>query len=400
MSKSILVLGAGYAGLRTVRQLQKKNIDATITLVNKNDFHYEATLLHEVAAGTHTDERISFKIKDVIDSSKVNFIQDTVKLINKDENTVTLEKNGTVAYDYLVVALGFESESFGIPGVNEYAASLVDIPTANAALDLLDSNLKKYQTSKDENDLSIVVCGAGFTSIEYLGEITNRLPKLADTYNFPIDKVKITCIEAMPSILPMFEPKLAQYGVDTLERRGVTFITGTPIKEIKDGVVMYEQEGELKEAKASTIIWTTGVRGSSIIGESGFKEGRGRVMVNEDLTAPDYPNIFIIGDVSAVMNPEAGRPYPPTAQIAVVQGTKVAENLELALKGQPLSKFTFKSAGTVASLGNNDAIANVMNKNFKGYIASVMKKGVEDKTLLQLGTMSLLFKKGRFDFYH
>ncbi|MBP1043064.1 NAD(P)/FAD-dependent oxidoreductase [Vagococcus sp. BWB3-3] len=401
MSKmKIVVLGAGYAGLRTVKGLQKKNLNADITLINKNDYHYEATQLHEVAAGTQPAKKISFDVKDVINDNKVKFIRGTVKLIDKENKQVQLKKGATVDYDYLVVALGFESESFGIKGVDEFGWPLVDIKTAEAAKEQLDKNIRNYQHSLDEKDLSIVVCGAGFTSIEYLGEITNRLPRLADSYKFPIDKIKITCIEAMPSLLPMFSSNLSDYGVGVLKQRGVNFLVGTPIKEIKADSVVYEEDGELKEVSASTIIWTTGVRGSSVIGASGFEERRGRVMVEPNLTVPGHPEIFMIGDVSAVMDEANGRPYPTTAQIALGQADQVVENMELAIQGKELKSFTFKSLGTVASLGNNEGIGHSFNKDWKGWTASVMKKGIVDKSLLQVGTPSLLMKKGRFDFWH
>ncbi len=396
----IVVLGAGYAGLKTVKQLQKKNVNAEIILVNKNDYHYESTQLHEVAAGTETAEKITFKIADVLNSNKVKFIQDTVTLVKKDEKKVVLAKQGELDYDYLVIALGFESETFGIPGVDAYSKPLVNIVTAKECRRHLDDTLAKYATTKDEADLSIVVCGAGFTSIEYLGEITNRIPKLATKLNFPKEKVKITCIEAMPTLLPMFSEKLGSYGIDILKNRGVEFKVGTPIKEIKENAVVYEENGELKEIKANTIIWTTGVKGSSVIGESGFSERRGRVIVESDLTVADYPEIFMIGDVSAVMDNESGRPFPTTAQIAMKQGEAVANNLEAKLSGRPKEPFTFKSLGTVASIGNNVGIGNVNGKEVKGYIGSIMKKSIINKSLLEVGSTKTLLKKGRFDYYH
>lgn len=400
MSKpKIVVLGAGYAGLKTVKQLQKKNINAEIILVNKNEYHYESTQLHEVAAGTEPASKISFAIASVLDSKKVTFIQDTVTLIKKDEKKIILEKQGELDYDYLVIALGFESETFGIPGVNEFSKPLVNIITAEECRNYLDGNLANYAKSKDEADLSIVVCGAGFTSIEYLGELTNRLPKLADKLNFPKDKIKITCIEAMPTLLPMFSEKLGSYGIDVLKKRGVEFKVGTPIKELKENTVCYEENGELKEIKANTIIWTTGVKGSSIVGESGFAERRGRVVVESDLTVTDYPEIFMIGDVSAVMDTESNRPFPTTAQIALKQGESVADNLAAKVANQATTSFTYKPLGTVASIGNNVGIGNVMGKEVKGYIGSIMKKNIINKSLLEVGSTKTLLKKGRFDYY-
>ena len=396
----IVILGAGYAGLKTAKQLQKKNVNAEIILVNKNEYHYESTQLHEVAAGTEPGSKISFNIADVIDSNKVTFIQDEVTLIKKEEKKVILAKKGEISYDYLVIALGFESETFGIPGVNEFSKPLVDIKTAEAARQYLDTNLANYAKSKNEADLSIAVCGAGFTSIEYLGEITNRIPKLAEKLNFPADKVKITCIEAMPTLLPMFSEKLGTYGIDVLKKRGVNFIVGTPIKEIKENTVVYEQEGELKELTANTVIWTTGVRGSAVVGESGFDERRGRVVVESDLSVAGFPEVFMIGDVSAVMDGDSGRPFPTTAQIALQQGAYLGNALAAKLNNQSVEGFTYKPLGTVASIGNNVGLGNVMGKEVKGYIGSIMKKNIINKSLVTTGGTKTLLKKGRFDYYH
>ena len=396
----IVILGAGYAGLKTAKQLQKKNVNAEIILVNKNEYHYESTQLHEVAAGTEPGSKISFNIADVIDSNKVTFIQDEVTLIKKEEKKVILAKKGEISYDYLVIALGFESETFGIPGVNEFSKPLVDIKTAEAARQYLDTNLANYAKSKNEADLSIAVCGAGFTSIEYLGEITNRIPKLSEKLNFPADKVKITCIEAMPTLLPMFSEKLGTYGIDVLKKRGVNFIVGTPIKEIKENTVVYEQEGELKELTANTVIWTTGVRGSAVVGESGFDERRGRVVVESDLSVAGFPEVFMIGDVSAVMDGDSGRPFPTTAQIALQQGAYLGNALAAKLNNQSVEAFTYKPLGTVASIGNNVGLGNVMGKEVKGYIGSIMKKNIINKSLVTTGGTKTLLKKGRFDYYH
>ncbi|MGX7420399.1 NAD(P)/FAD-dependent oxidoreductase [Carnobacterium gallinarum] len=401
MSKTkIVILGAGYGGLRTLKGLQKKHLDVEITLVNKNDYHYEATYLHEVASGAKEPEQISFQIKDVVDPKQTTFIQDTVIQVNKDEKTVNLEKNGTISFDYLVFALGFESESFGIPGVEEFGLPMVTIDSAVTIREHMHQQFAAYQESQDDSLLSIVVCGAGFTSIEYLGELTQQLPKLAKKYNLPVEKIQLTCIEAMPTLLPMFADKLANYGIQKLKDRGVQFIVGTPIKEITQDTVIYEENEELKSIKAKTIVWTTGVKGSSVVGQSGFEERRGRVMVESDLTAPGYSEIFVIGDCSAVMDPESNRPYPTTAQIALKQADGVVTNLVAKLNDRPIVPFTFKSQGSVCSIGNNEAIGEVLGANLKGYPASVMKKIIEDKSLSQTGGLKIMFNKGRFDLYH
>ncbi|MGB3160651.1 MAG: NAD(P)/FAD-dependent oxidoreductase [Carnobacterium sp.] len=400
MSKAkVVILGAGYAGLRALKSLQSKRLDIDITIVNKNSFHYESTYLHEVASGAHNAERISYEIKTVINPKQTTLIEDTVVVVNKDDKTVELEKTGLISFDYLIFALGFESESFGIKGVEHYGLPVVDIETAQKVDQHLRTQFSKYNETKDDAYLSVAVCGAGFTSIEYIGELTLQLPKLVKQYAVPIEKVQISCIEAMSTLLPMFDEKLADFGIQKLKDRGVNFIVGTPIKELTADSVIYEEAGELKSIKAKTIVWTTGVKGSSIVEASGFEQRRNRVMVENDLTAPGYPDIFIIGDCSAVMDSSTNRPYPPTAQIALKQGINAADNIEAKLKEKAMKPFTFTALGTVCSIGNNQAIGEVLGRNLKGYPASVMKKVIGDRSLIETGGVKIVATKGRFDFY-
>src|SRR5699024_9895671 len=146
---------------------------------------------------------------------------------------------------------------------------------------------------------TIVVGGAGFTGIEFLGEISNRIPELCKEYDIDRDKVRIICVEASPTVLPGFDPELVEYAIASLEKRGVEFLIGSPIKEATpEGVIISKGEDEQEEIKAGTVVWAAGVRGNSIIEKSGFENMRGRVKVDLDLRAPGHDNVFIIGDRS------------------------------------------------------------------------------------------------------
>lgn len=125
----------------------------------------------------------------------------------------------------------------------------------------------------------------------------------------------------------MFNEKLANYGVQLLKDSAIHLLLGKPIKEIKPGAVVYQdnEAGDLAELSAKTIIWTTGVSGSHVVGDSGFEARRGRVMVQPDLTDANHSNVYIIGDCSAVMDTETNRPYPTTAQIALKMGAHAAK---------------------------------------------------------------------------
>ena len=397
--KKILVLGAGYAGLSTVAKLQKTIgvQEADITLINKNEYHYESTWLHETAAGSMNWEEGVYPIAKVVDNMKTRFIPAEVTKINRDEQTVETTQ-GVFEFDTLIVALGFESESFGIKGMDEFATTIVSPQTAVATREEIEKNFINYKTSKDPKDLSILVGGAGFTGVEFLGELVETLPELCKIHGIDYNDVKITCVEAMPSMLPMFSDELTQYAVDFLESRGVEFMLGTAITAANENGFVVKVNDEEVQLEASSVVWTAGVRGSRLMEESFEGVKRGRIVVKEDLTIDGYPNIFAIGDVAAVMNGtgENARPYPTTAQIAMQLGEHTAKNIKLQLNGEKMEPFAYDDKGTVCSLGANDGIGVVFGREIKGKSAAFMKKVIDTRAVLKIGGVVLGATKGKF----
>ena len=397
--KKVLVLGAGYAGLSTVSKLQKiiKVQEADITLINKNEYHYESTWLHETAAGSMNWEDGVYPIAKVVDNMKVRFIPAEVTKINRDQQVVETTQ-GDFEFDTLVVALGFESESFGIKGMDEFATTIVSPETAVTTREEIEQNFIKYKTSKDPKDLSILVGGAGFTGVEFLGELVETLPELCKIHGIDYNDVKITCVEAMPSMLPMFSDELTQYAVNFLESRGVEFMLGTAIVAANENGFVVKVNEEEVQLEASSVVWTAGVRGSRLMEESFEGVKRGRIVVKEDLTIDGYPNIFAIGDVAAVMNGtgENARPYPTTAQIAMQLGEHTAKNIKLNLNGEKMESFSYDDKGTVCSLGSKDGIGVVFGREIKGKSASFMKKVIDTRAVLKIGGAVLGATKGKF----
>lgn len=401
--QKIVILGAGYGGLMTATRLQKAIgvNEADIVLVNKNDYHYETTWLHEASAGTLHHDRVRYDIKTVIDQNKVDFIKNTAVEVKTEEKKVILA-NGEIDYDYLVVALGGESETFGIKGLKEYAFSIVNVNSARQIREHIEYQFAIYNTEAEKKDerLTIVVGGAGFTGIEFLGELGNRIPELCNEYDVDYEKVKVICVEAAPMVLPGFDPELVEYAVAHLEKKGVEFRIGTAIKECTpDGIIVGKGEEEVEEIKAGTVIWAAGVRGNSLIEKSGFEAMRGRVKVQPDLRAPGHDDVFIIGDCALVINEEINRPYPPTAQIAMQQGEVCARNITALIRNKTeLESFKPDIKGTVCSLGEDDAIGVAFGKKMVGTKASFMKKVIDNRSLYMIGGPSLVMKKGKFNF--
>ena len=398
---SILVLGAGYGGLATVVNLQKVlGTDAAdITLINKNEYHYETTWLHEAAAGTMLPEQVRYDIKDVIDSVKVKFVQATVEAIDVTGKKVTTD-NGEFTYDYIVIALGFEGETFGIEGLDKYALSISNIKAARYIREHIEYQFATWSTEevKDDSRLTIVVGGAGFTGIEFLGELADRVPELCKEFDVPREKVRVVCVEAAPMVLPGFDPELVSYAVGNLEARGIEFSIGTPVVEATpEGVNIKKGDDEFEFIKAGTVVWAAGVRGSKLIEATPIENMRARVKVEPDLRAPGYEDVFIVGDCALMINEETNRPYPPTAQIAMQQGEKVAKNINALIKGERTQPFEPDLKGTVCSLGNEDAIGVVFGKKVTGKRASFMKKMIDNRALYMIGGASLVMKKGKFN---
>ncbi|WP_100373904.1 NAD(P)/FAD-dependent oxidoreductase [Bacillus sp. FJAT-45037] len=396
---SIVLLGAGYGGMITASRLAKQlgHNEASITLVNKHEYHYQTTWLHEPSAGTLSPEKTRMQIKDVLDFKKIKFVKDTVVEIKREEKKIILE-NGELDFDYLVVGLGAEAETFGVPGVHEHAFSKWTVNGAREVKEHIEYCFAKYNNTEDKHDelLTFIVAGAGFTGIEFIGELSERVPELCSHYDIPREKVKLYVIEAAPTALPGFDPELVEYGMNLLESRGVEFKINCPIKAVTEtGVLLADGE----EIKAETVVWATGVRGSSIIEKSGFEAMRGRIKVEADLRAPGHDNIFIIGDCALLINEEINRPYPPTAQIAMQMAEVCAENIKHLIKGgSSLKTFKPDIKGTVASLGGKEAIGVVGTRKLFGAQANFMKKMIDNRYLFLLGGPGLVLKKGKNPF--
>lgn len=395
----IVILGAGYGGMITASKLTKKlgYNEAEIYLVSKHDYHYQTTWLHEPAAGTLDIDRTRMPIKEVLDFNKIQFVQDEALEIKREEQVVVLKENGEFSYDYLVVAVGAEPETFGVPGVFEHAFSKWTVDGVRQVKEHIDYQFSLYNNLEEKRDelLTFVVAGAGFTGIEFIGELSERVPELCQKFDIPREKVKMYVIEAAPTVLPGFDPELVEYAMNVLEGRGVEFKIACPIKEVTErGVILADGE----EILANTVVWATGVRGNSIIEKSGFEAMRGRVKVDRDLRAPGHDNIFIIGDCSLIINEEINRPYPPTAQIAIQQAYTCADNIVALLKGGELEQFEPNIRGTVCSLGGKEAIGVVGDRKIFGSTANFMKKMIDNRYLFILGGVSLMFKKGKYPF--
>jgi len=184
--------------------------------------------------------------------------------------------------------------------------------------------------------------------------------------------VKLYVVEAGPSILPGFDPELVERAMTSLQKRGVTFLLGQPVTGATATTVTLKDGTEIQ---TSTLVWTGGVQGNSIVANCGIEVNRGRATVNEFLQSVSHPDVFVAGDSAVVMGPE-GRPYPPTAQLAWQMGETIGFNLFAYFNNAPMDSFVPVFSGSLGSLGRKDAIGTIgaSKLKLKGTPASLMKE--------------------------
>ncbi|EGK07633.1 pyridine nucleotide-disulfide oxidoreductase [Desmospora sp. 8437] len=392
----IVVLGAGYGGLMTTVGLQKElnHQEAEVTLVNLNPYHYVTTKLHEPAAGTLDPDYARVEIAGLLKQEKVRFVQDEVTRVDPENKEIHLAGREPLKYDYLVFGLGSAPETFGIKGLLENAFFIRNLNGVRQIREHIEYMFSQYNNSEEKRDelLTIVVGGAGFTGIEFVGELVDRIPELCRQFDIPREKVRLVNVEAAPTVLPGFDEELVKYAMQYLEEHGVEFRISTPIEECTpNGVVL--KGGE--KIDSATVVWTGGVRGNPLLEEAGIETARGRVKVDEYLRAPGHEDFFVVGDSSLIFNDE-GRPFPPTAQMATQQGQHLSSNLVAQLRGGSMKPFKFESKGTLASLGRGSAIGVAFGKKMTGSTASIMKRLNDWRWFYMIGGLSLMFKKAKF----
>ena len=387
----IVILGAGYGGIITSKKLEKllKSGEADVTLINKHEYHYITTQLHKTGAGTAADRQIAMEIPDLIDPHKTTFKKASVTGVDVQKQAVHLEGGETVEYDYLLIALGFDIETFGIPGIKEHSFAIRSFRSTKAIYNQIIRQLSLYKEDKDPSRLTFVVAGGGFTGVEMLGELAEGLPKLCKKYDVPFDEVKIVAVEAAASVIPFFPKESIQYTTEVLEKFNIQLHMSTKILECTPEKVVLENDIEIP---TRTLIWSCGVKGNPIVQECGLPVVKNKLPVDSFLRVQDMKNIFSIGDCSLFMKDEKNA-LPPTAQVALQEADVCAKNIVATIRGGRLKAFEYHHKGSVASIGTFAAVGKVGNFRLSGLFGAFMKQVIEARYLLNLGGPSLIIKQ-------
>ena len=393
MAKEIVILGAGYGGLLSALSARHHLTpdEATITVVNQYPTHQIITELHRLAAGNVSEDRIAMPLDRLFKGKDINLLISKVESISADERKVTLSSGKILTYDKLVVGLGSQTAYFGIPGLEENSMVLKSAEDANRINKHIEDCIQEYAKSNNPADATIVIGGGGLTGVELVGEIADTIPEVAKKYGVNPSELKFILVEAGPKILPMLPDHLIERAMTSLEKRGVQFLTGLPVTGVNGNVI------ELKDGQqiiANTFVWTGGVTGLPIVGESGLAVDRNRATVNEYLQSTSHPDVYVAGDSAVVFPAPGARPYPPTAQMAWQMGELIGYNMAASIKGTVPETFAPVNSGTLASLGRKDSVA-ILGANstpLKGLPATIMKEASNIRYLSHIkGLFSIVY---------
>jgi NADH dehydrogenase len=374
MTKQIVILGGGYGGLLSALSARRHLSlnEAQITVINRDPSHQIITELHRLAAGNVSEKAVALPLEKLFKGKSIDLQVGQVTEVDLEGHKVLLEDGTAYRFDALVLALGSETNYFGIPGLQENSFKLKSVADANRIYEHVEARIKEYKSTRNKADATFVIGGGGLTGVELVGELADELPGMCRKNGVNFEDVELYLVEAMPTILPIFSPELINRATESLEKRGVQFLTSLPITNVEGSVVTLKDG---RTIETNTLVWTGGVQGNSLVGSCGVEVNRGRATVNEYLQSVSHPDVFLAGDCAVVFGPE-GRPYPPTAQLAWQMGETVGANIAAYFNETMLDEFSPVFSGTLASLGRKDGIGAIGGTGIelKGTPASLMKK--------------------------
>jgi len=359
--------------LNAARALSRAPVD--VLLLDRRNHHVFQPLLYQVATAGLSPGDIASPIRWILRRQKnARVWLEEVMRIDAPQHSLQLSDGTTVSYDYLIVASGATHAYFGH---GEWRPIAPGLKTLEDAIDIRRRVLLAFERAERERDpalkrrfLTFVVVGGGPTGVELAGALA-EISRHALTHDFrdmAPETARIILIEGGQNVLSTYPAPLSAFARKALEKLGVTVWTGSRVTGIAPDCVRIGGEA----VEAGTILWAAGVAASPLGKTLGVPvDGVGRVIVNDDLSIPGHPEVFVAGDLAAFKKPD-GSLLPGVAQVAMQQAAHAARNILSLVQGKPTRPFAYRNYGDMATIGRNAAVADFGWLRVKGYIAWLM----------------------------
>jgi NADH dehydrogenase len=345
--KRLVILGGGYGGLRIIEHVLTPDLpdNVFVTLVDRMPFHGLKTEYYALAAGTEPEQAIRVPFPS---DPRLTIKHGEVTGVNLDERLVRFANGDTLAYDWLVIALGCEDRYHDIPGADVYTHSIQTLAATRNTYAAVN-NVNPYGT--------VTIVGGGLSGVEVASELRESRPDL-----------NIRIVDRGESILSPFPKKLQQYASQWFIEHDVQLVSMANVNRVEKGVV-YNHNQPLE---TDAIIWTAGIQANRIVRELPIElDNIGRAVLNKYHQIPTHPNVYVVGDCASL-------PFAPSAQLAEVQGEQIAMMLKKDIKGEeyPAALPQIKLKGVLGSLGKKEGFGVMGKVSLVGQMPRVMKSGV------------------------
>ena len=366
----VVIVGGGFGGLNAARTLKKAPV--RVTVMDRRNFHLFQPLLYQVATASLSPADIASPIRTVLRRQRnAQVWMADVSDVDVAAREIQLKDGTKTHYDYLVLATGATHSYFGH---DEWAAHAPGLKTVDDATEMRRRFLLAFESAEREADvearrrlLTFVIVGAGPTGVELAGAMAEIARQVMPQDFRAIDTTttRILLMEGLDRVLPTYPADLSEKARRQLERLGVEVRTGTLVTDIGDGYVCVGDE----RIGVENVFWAAGVSASKLGRRLGVETDRaGRVAVQPDCSVPGHPEVFVIGDLASMRNPD-GTPVPGVAQGAIQSGKHVARQILRDLKQQPRQPFRYFDKGDLATIGRAAAVARLGKLHLSGYPA-------------------------------
>jgi len=375
----VIVLGGGFGGLSAVQRLKRTPVE--VILIDRRNFHLFQPLMYQIATGSLSPGEIAAPLRGVLSRQKnTQVLLGEVSDIDPAAKKIQLLDGATFDYDSLIVATGSQTSYYGNDSWREWAPSLKSVEEATAIRHKILYAFERAERSASHEEsrawLTFVIVGAGATGLELAGalaEIANETLK-NDFRHIKPQEARILLVEGGSRVLPSFPEDLSAKAENLVSKLGVEVMKGVMVTSIDADGVTFRRGDKTERLAAHTVLWAGGVEtttfGRKLAQRTHAETDKsGRIKVNPDLTIPNYPDIFIVGDLAHATE-KNGKPMPGVAQVAIQGGGFAAKTIKARIEDKKAeAAFHYFNKGDMAVIGRAAAVANIFGFHLSGFIA-------------------------------